>query len=219
MNTENNEFLEDVKNAALNPSVFDIQPEVVKEECPKCESLSLINNACVFCHFEKPEHLLGEPLGKRSFYSLREHYLESLNLFERTNLTILQDQGKFRSLLNKTKYRYNDLLDFFYDRSSLTDPHRAIFLQELTDIVIFFIDSGVEEREIWLPIGERDEEHMSSLFLRIRETIQASKLKKSSSLNDYLFLDRRISKLIIFFLVITFVFAITFAFLNIYQQA
>jgi hypothetical protein len=212
------DFLDDVKNASVNPHIDDFKPEVIKENCPKCDNLSLINNACLYCHYEAPEHMLGEPLGKKSFYSLREEYLESLSVFEKTNISILLDQGKFKSLLNKAKYRYNDLLDFFYSEDSLSDPHRAVFIQELRDIVVFFIDSNVEEEEIWHPIGHKSESrNMSSLFNTIKETIQASRVKKGNSLIDYLVLDRRISKIIILCLVTVFIFAISFAFLNVYK--
>ena len=214
------DFLDDVKNASINPQEGDLGPSVQKEICPKCNNLSLVNDGCIFCHYEAPEHLLGEPLGKRSFYSLREEYLESLSVFEKTNISILLDQGKFKSLLNKAKYRYNDLLDFFYSEDSLADPYRAVFLQELRDLIVFFIDSNVEEEEIWHPIGHKSESHnMSSLFDTIKETIQMSRVRSSNSFFDYLILDRRISKIIILCLITVFIFAISFAFINVYQSS
>ena len=219
------DFLEDVQNAPKQENFIDIHSEtevnVHYEQCPKCQNFSILDSTCESCHYEKPAHLLGEPLGHRSFYTMREKYLGSLSLFEKTNISILKDQGKYKSLINRTKLRYNDLLDYFYSDVSLDDSQRHIFLQELTDIIIFFIDAGIDEDEIWFPINDKsvqENDHTNSLFLLIKETIRESKLKSNESRFEFLMLDRRVSKLLILFLTTMLVFAFSFAFISIYNS-
>ena len=98
---------------------------------------------------------------------------------------------------------------------------KDIFLQELTDIIIFFIDAGIDEDEIWFPINDKsvqENDHTNSLFLLIKETIRENKLKSNESRFEFLVLDRRVSKLLILFLTTMLVFAFSFAFISIYNS-
>ncbi len=199
------EFLNDIKKAKQ----FEVPVTPVKY-CPKCDSPNFENRVCEACSYHRPEHLLGEPLGPKSFYSLKEYYLNSLNMFERNNISILRDTLKHKRFVNKAKYRYNDLLDYFYDEFSIEDPSRNVFLQELTDIVVFFIDEGVSEEEIWMPLSHLEVEGdlaMSSLYLKIKEAIDFAGLEavKSKSFFASIFLNERFGRFSTFLLILMFI--------------
>lgn len=177
---EHQEFLRDVEKHSLR-----IKPQVdlnILAKCPKCKSIYIEDFQCQSCFFKLDYDLLGEPLGERSFYTLRENYWSSLSPLERENIKFFKDEALQKSYLNKVKFRYNDLLDFFYSKDSIRHESRAVFLHELRDIVIELMESGVSEGDIWKPLNEKDSDFNlfnQTLFDRIKEVIeQQNKLKK-----------------------------------------
>jgi len=182
------DFLQDVKEHAHN---FENINHISKaQQCPKCQNFLIEEGICLSCGYNLNFNLLGEPLGEKSFYTIRENYWEGLSLLERENYKLFKDEVKFKHYLNKTKMRYNDLLDFFYSEASLEDQHRALYLHELRDLILELMENDVDEEEIWKPLNEKQETVQSatlSLFDQIKTVVNESKaIKKANRKNSRL---------------------------------
>ena len=179
------DFLNDVKNSNHSYSNKIVLEDL--QTCPKCNSLMIEDNICQSCDYNLDYNPLGDTLGEKSFFTLKENYLDSLSRFERENLHLFKNESKFQSYLNKVKFRYNDLLDFFYAEESIQHPERSVYLYELSQVVLEMMNSGVNESEIWTPMQVRDdlgESHTMSLYDQIRGIVsqfQKDEVKKSSS--------------------------------------
>ncbi len=215
------DFLKDVQhanNTIIDDGTHSLENSESLESCPKCHSQSYLNNECQYCSYVKPLHILGEPLGHKSFYSLSESYYKSLNTFDKNHLLISRENMKYKRYLNKVKLRYNDILDYFYDKSYENDQYRAIFLQELTDIIIFFIDESIDESEIWRPFDRlsKDQVAPSSLFTMIKEAIDFAYIEKKKSrfgLSRFL-LNEDFAKFSTFLLVLCFIIGFSYFWLR-----
>jgi len=191
------DFLQDVKEHAHHfeniKSISDV------EQCPKCQNYLIEEGNCLSCGYNLKFNLLGEPLGDKSFYTIRENYWESLSLLERENFKLFKDEVKFRHYINKVKLRYNDLLDFFYSEGSIQDEHRALYLHELRDLVLELMEHEVDENEIWSPLNEKQDMVSSgtiSLYDQIKSVVSQSKRDKRAARKQGLFSttgNRRIS--------------------------
>lgn len=217
------DFLNDVKKyAPLNQPRVDLE-EV--QHCPKCNSFYIENEVCQTCHFNLGYDLLGEPLGERSFYTLRENYWASLTTLERENIRFFKDEGKHKRYLNKVKLRYNDLLDFFYTDNSVHDENRALFLHELRDVVLNLMEEGISEDEIWRPLNEKDMNlsiHHQSLFERIKEVVNEqkaiNKVQRRQGLLQYRFAGRfTLSTILIVSMFVVLFISLSLAYLS-YRQ-
>ncbi|EQC47502.1 hypothetical protein [Bacteriovorax sp. Seq25_V] len=167
------EFLNDVKN---NSHLFH-QGE--GEVCPKCDSFAYDSGVCDTCHYDGNKSVLGEPLGEKSFYTMKENFFLSLSRLEREHPKLFLEDNRFKQYINKIKLRYNDLLDYFYSDKSIADNNRALYLQELRDTILELMDFGVEESELWHPLNRRNVEN-HSLFSRIKDVITEYNLEKAS---------------------------------------
>ncbi len=167
------EFFNDIKNHS------HLFTKSEGEVCPKCDSFAFENDICETCHFDGNISVLGEPLGEKSFYSMKENFFLSLSRLEREHPKMFLEDSRFKQYLNRTKLRYNDLLDFFYSVESHSSENRALYLQELRDTIVELMSFGVEEREIWNPLNRRNVDNQS-LFNRIKEVITEYNLEKAS---------------------------------------
>ncbi|RZF21791.1 MULTISPECIES: hypothetical protein [Halobacteriovorax] len=168
------EFLNDVQK---HQHLF--KDEVLAQEvhlitCPKCNSDNIKNDRCQMCDYDLSFNPLGSPLGEKSFYTFREKYWQTLSPLEMENPQIFKGDVKFKKFLVKVRRRYNNLLDYFYSEASKSDELRPLYLQELADIVIEMMNSGVSEQEIWHPYAQRGIEEFS-LYERIKAAIGESK--------------------------------------------
>lgn len=183
------DFLNDIKEHSQH---FDKKIDIASAvSCPKCNSFLIEEGTCTSCGLNLNYNPLGEPVGERSFYTIREGYWDSMNAFEREHLRFFKDESKFKHYINKIKLRYNDLLDYFYSEKSLQDQYRSLYLHELRDIVIELISCEVDEDEIWSPLNEKQNDINSgalSLYDQIKSAVtehkrEKRKLRKKNLLN------------------------------------
>lgn len=179
------EFLNDIQK---NQHLFmedNIAQDVQLITCPKCESENIIEDRCQECDFDLSFNPLGEPLGEKSFYTFRERYWLTLSPLEMENPAIFQGDVKFKKFMIKVRRRYNNLLDYFYSEESKNDVLRPLYLQELVDIVIEMMNSGVSEQEIWQPYTQKGIEEIS-LYERIKEAISETRELNKSQVESFL---------------------------------
>ena len=186
------EFLNDVKSNSSNSSNFEIRKELLEEvRCPKCNSRDIEISICRKCYYNLDFDLLGIPLGEKSFYTIREDYRISLSSFEWEKIKYFRDEIKHKSYLNRIKFRYNNLITYFYRESSLIDENRSLYLHELSDLIIELINQGIEESEIWEPLkGMSSTSSLAkkSLFERIKKVLEESntnRREEKSKVTDF----------------------------------
>lgn len=184
------DFLNDVKQ---NSHHFEKDLSVNEAiQCPKCDNYIIEDNNCQACGYNLSFNLLGDPLGEKSFYTIRESYWDSLSVLERENYKFFKDEVKFKHYLNKVKLRYNDLIDFFYSEQSLHDENRALYLHELRDLIVELMNHEIDEKEIWTPLNEKQDGINSgtiSLYEQIKSVVTEEKTlrreKRKKTLLNY----------------------------------
>lgn len=166
-------------------------------KCPKCNSVFISDMECESCNYQLHFDLLGEPLGLRSFYTLKENYWNDLSSVSKIHHSFEKKSNvKYESYKRKILLRYNVLLDYFYDSSrSLMDTNRALFLQELKDTILELMQYGVAERTIWRKVDEAtnlvDNVSVTPLYQKIAMAIKEGKVLQndrkelSESILDY----------------------------------
>lgn len=168
------EFLNDVQKHQHLFKDEVLAQDVHLISCPKCGHSDIKEDRCQVCEYDLSFNPLGEPLGEKSFYTFREKYWQTLTPLEMENPQIFRGDVKFKKFLVKVRRRYNNLLDYFYSEGSKVDKMRPLYLQELADIVIEMMNSGVSEQEIWQPYAEKGFEEYS-LYEKIKSAIGESR--------------------------------------------
>jgi len=150
------------------------------KRCQKCNSVFLDNGECESCGLQVDFDFLGDPLGEKSFYSIRENYWESLGPITKLHEDLEHfDSPNFNRYKRKLLMRYNVLLDYFYNRANFRVEDRNLYLQEFTDLIMELIKYGVNEDELWKNVDENSE--LQSLYLKINDSIKYAKEVKEKS--------------------------------------
>ncbi|PIK14962.1 hypothetical protein [Halobacteriovorax sp. JY17] len=150
------------------------------QRCHQCDSVFIDNGECETCGYQLNFDFLGDPLGEKSFYSIRESYWENLGPLTRLHGDLEHfDPLNFSRYKRKMFMRYNILLDYFYNRSEYRVEDRNLYLQEFTDLIIELIKYGVSEDELWKNVDESSKLH--SIYAKIHESIECAKLEKENS--------------------------------------
>lgn len=164
---------------------FKISKEAYKS-CPKCESYFLTETACEACGYQLDFEKLGEPLGDKSFYSMREFYWSQLSSIEKANNFQLENKSseKAKRYIGRILMRYNDLLEFFYSENARSNPHFNIFFLELKDLVLELMKYDIPEKEIWKRVTDTEsdgEDFEISLYQRIAYAIETGKQDRAKA--------------------------------------
>ncbi len=150
------------------------------QRCQQCSSVFIDNGECETCGYQLNYDFLGDPLGEKSFYSIRENYWESLGPLTRLHEDLEHfDSPNFNRYKRKILMRYNVLLDYFYNRSNYRLEDRNLYLQEFTDLIIELVKYGVNEKELWKNVDESPE--LQALYQKINESIKYAKEVKDES--------------------------------------
>jgi hypothetical protein len=165
-------------------SSFLQKPQRDIQRCPQCESVFLDNNECESCGYQLGFDFLGDPLGEKSFYTIRESYWENLGPISKLHEDFeALDLKKFKRYQRKLLFRYNVLLDYLYDKSEFRLNDRNLYLQEFTDLIIELVRYGVSESELWQKQDtDTGDNHLHAMYEKIQEAIlQGNKEKEQSS--------------------------------------
>ncbi|RLA63311.1 MAG: hypothetical protein DRQ88_05815 [Epsilonproteobacteria bacterium] len=95
---------------------IEILPEAQRptKKCHKCHSIYVTDTECESCGLQFRPHELGEPLGPRSFFTLKEEFEGQKNIFTKRKSMIFKIYRKklilrFRALLEALEYSFDDL--------------------------------------------------------------------------------------------------------------
>lgn len=124
-----------------------IPPEAYKEfrRCPHCQSVFIDDNKCEACGKIINFKPIGEALGPKSVYGLKEKYVENLPLITRFISSMENKQSplavNYKRHLNK---RFILLLEAFNEGSFIdSKKDRKLFYNELKDLISEELEMGV----------------------------------------------------------------------------
>lgn len=169
-------------NQSTNSQILP-RPQREIQKCPQCESVFIDNNECESCGYQLGFDFLGDPLGEKSFYTIRENYWMDLGPIAKIHLDFESfDSKKFDRYKRKLLMRYNVLLDYFYNQKDYRLSERNLFLQEFTDLIIELVKYGVSDKELWQNVDDiHHGEELSILYTKIQDSIIEGKKEKEET--------------------------------------
>lgn len=117
------------------------------KRCRFCHSVFLDDHFCETCGRSVHYHPIGNPFGPKSFYGLKEQYINSLNYFLRffpqfENYKSLSAQSYVRRLSK----RFSDLLSAFNSRDVILPEQEILFVAECKKLIDELILYGVDAK-------------------------------------------------------------------------
>ena len=181
----------------------------IKGECPKCHSYFVSEDECESCGFQINFDVVGNEFGPRSFFFMKEVFVENLTLIEgflpQNLLNKLEKTLKYKRLIFK---RYKELLGAWI---SYPASHDYITL-ECRHIVREYILLGGTGKELSLFLTD-DMSSFTDIYneiIKAEEERDAGNTKSSLISNELLFLLKFVSILAL----VSFAFYLVFLFLN-----
>jgi hypothetical protein len=106
------------------------------KRCPYCQSVYLTDKLCEACGRSMQYHPIGEPFGPKSFYGLKERYIESQHVFYRF-FPVFEDfnsqlANSYKRNLSK---RFADLISAFNADEAIVKENRKLFYAESMEII------------------------------------------------------------------------------------
>ena len=150
---EKNTFhIDDIKAPEYNHTYLEAK------KCPKCLSVFISATGCDSCNYQFGFDYLGETLGEKSFYTIREKYWNNLGLFSKT-YSFIEKKGLFYNNFKRAcLHRLDLLLRFFSEPNSQTHKDFPIYFKEFKDLVTQLLELGVEESYLWSGVDSALEE-------------------------------------------------------------
>ncbi|MBT7610658.1 MAG: hypothetical protein HN576_12940 [Bacteriovoracaceae bacterium] len=109
-------------------------PNYPTKTCPKCDSIFVTTKECESCGFQMNLNLIGEPLDRKSFYSLQEKYVKD---FKKTYFTSTRNKLK-EEYKRAIWHRFDILLGFFPDPENEQFSFFSIELKDLVEELLVF---------------------------------------------------------------------------------
>ena len=106
------------------------------KRCQYCQSVFLNDKACESCGRSLHYHLIGEPFGAKSFYGIKERYVESLDILNRF-FPIFENKKSplAKSYLRKLEKRFLDLVSAFNSEGVIADENRKLYYVESIELM------------------------------------------------------------------------------------
>lgn len=124
------------------------------KRCPKCQSVYLDNEQCESCGFNLAVDHLGEPLGKKSYYGMKQAYLEMHRYWGMTLPEFLHEKELRKGYFFKLKRRYSILLDYLLSDRDSGSRRRPIYWTEMKDLITDLMDKGVSGQALCAQIED-----------------------------------------------------------------
>lgn len=160
------------------------------KRCPYCKSVFLTDKACESCGRSLRYHPIGEPFGAKSFYGIKERYIENQNtlikifpIFENKNSNIA------KSYVRNLSKRFTDLISAFNTDHQIETHQRKLFYIENIEIIDELLLYGVHPELLQGLLFENDNSLLGQELLLY---LQEAKLKSSADVTwQKYFLDYR----------------------------
>lgn len=106
------------------------------KRCQFCQSVFLNEKACEACGRSLHYHLIGEPFGAKSFYGIKERYVESLDILNRF-FPIFENKKSplAKSYLRKLEKRFLDLVSAFNSEGVIVNENRKLYYVESIELI------------------------------------------------------------------------------------
>lgn len=136
----NNDFIRLAQNG---PRVTDLQKPHIPQSayqsikrCKYCNSVYITESHCEECGRSFSFHSIGEPFSFKSFYGIKEKYIEDMSFFSRVFSSRENIKSpKTKRYIKKLDKRFNDLIEAYVAMDDLVLKNARLFYIELQAIV------------------------------------------------------------------------------------
>lgn len=119
----------------------------VKGECPKCKSYFLTEKECESCGFQLNFDVIGNDFGPRSFYFMKELFIENDSWLEdKLPRSFYNQQKKTVKFKRQILRRFRELLDF----TNFSTVNDSYILLECRSIIREYISLGGKANDLSL---------------------------------------------------------------------
>lgn len=179
------------------------------KNCERCGSVFITDKECESCGFQFWINRLGEPLGERSFYSIRAEHQQSFGkLAESFPKLFAFYESCYPTLKRqysaKLKFRAYLIIDYFYSSNDLALERRSLFLQELVDISSELMNYGVSLDDVWEKIDSEHEAKPNQVFYQMFAERILSIKRMNQKIESSSWISYRLFAATLFFLFIIF---------------
>lgn len=104
--------------------------------CRYCQSVYINENVCESCGRSMRYHPIGEPFSPKSFYGIKERYIESFQPFHRFFPQFENKQSaEAKSYVRKLSKRFSDLISAFNSSEFFQAEQRQFFYIESMELI------------------------------------------------------------------------------------
>lgn len=142
------------------------------KRCPFCQSVFITEASCEACGRYFLHHLIGVPFGPKSLFRIKEHYVESFNIFQ-SFFPILENKKSVaaNSYIHKLEKRFSDLISAFNTPGIIAHDEGKLFKIESMELIDELLRYGVSPDLLKTLLLENDNSLVGSeLLLHLNET-------------------------------------------------
>jgi hypothetical protein len=143
----------------INTDALRVPPSAYRpvKRCPFCDSVFISDKSCEACGRSMLYHPVGDPFGPKSYYGLKERYVDSQNILVRF---YPQLENKIsvgaKSYVRNLSKRFADLISAFNSDSLMKNDERKFFFAESQEIIDELLRYGIAPEIIQLLLEEND---------------------------------------------------------------
>ncbi len=127
------------------------------KRCSYCQSVFINEKNCESCGRSMLYHPVGEPFGAKSFYGIKERYIESMHLFNRLFPQFENKKSSTaQSYVRKLSKRFSDLITAFNSPEIIASEQRKLFYIESLELVDELLRYDVNPQLIQSLLEEND---------------------------------------------------------------
>lgn len=186
------------------------------KRCPYCQSVYLTDSLCEACGRSLLYHPIGEPFGPKSFYGIKERYLESQHAFYRFFPQFEDKNSRYaNSYKRNLSKRFTDLLEAFNSDEPMVKENRKLFYAESMGIIDEMLRYNVSPQLIQTVLEDNDASLVGRELLFYLQNTQANVLASKKWQQE--FLDFRLWGIVrVEFVVKAFLITATLLFMAVY---
>ncbi len=159
------------------------------KRCPSCKSVFLTDNLCEACGRSLQYHPIGEPFGPKSFYGIKERYVESQHALYRFFPQFEDKTSKYaNSYKRNLSKRFTDLLEAFHSDEEMVKENRKLFYAESMEIIDELLRYNVPSLMIQTVLEENDASLVGRellIYLQYAESSVRAEKKWQQSFLDF----------------------------------
>jgi hypothetical protein len=127
------------------------------KRCPFCQSIYINDKSCEACGRSMLYHPIGIPFGPKSFYGIKERYVENQNVINRFFPQFEnRESAEAKSYVRNLSKRFADLITGFNTPDLISEDERKIFYAESMEIIDELLRYGFHAELIQSLLEEND---------------------------------------------------------------